>query len=381
MVQTITPVVHGGRRGRWLGSVVGYTLGATVSAAALGALLGLAGRALGAPWGSAGLWAVAAVAAPFAVRELFGVPIPLPNLHRQVPDWWRTFFSPSVAALFYGLGLGIGFLTYISFGTLVAVAAAAAVSGSALTGAVLVGAFGLARGLSVLLAWSGTTEERLARVVDRIDVLGASRMPAMVNGILLAGVLVAATVAAVDAGGASGSGIASIALATLFAWTAVTKMLRPGAWRASLEQYALGRFRRPIAVTIPIAELAVPVLVAVGLPIAASTLALVLLAGFSLGLLRARRLHGNRVACGCFGRTRARDYRLLLARNAAIALVATVSLVAPATSWGPGSIHAPHGIEFLPTLLSLSGVILVAVLGREALRILRGGRRGTPTAS
>src|SRR5438034_969858 len=177
MVQTITPVVHGGRRGRWIGSVAAYTVGALVSAAALGAVLAVLGRALGAPWGSAGLWAVAAVAALFAVRELFGVPIPLPNLHRQVPDWWRTFFSPPVAALLYGLGLGIGFLTYISFGTLVAVAAAAAVSGSALTGALLVGAFGLARGLSVLVAWPGTTEERLAGVVDRVHALAAARAP------------------------------------------------------------------------------------------------------------------------------------------------------------------------------------------------------------
>jgi len=380
MVQTITPVVHGGRRGRWIGSVAAYTVGALVSAAALGAVLAVLGRALGAPWGSAGLWAVAAVAALFAVRELFGVPIPLPNLHRQVPDWWRTFFSPPVAALLYGLGLGIGFLTYISFGTLVAVAAAAAVSGSALTGALLVGAFGLARGLSVLVAWPGTTEPRLARVVDRIDVLGASRVPALTNGLLLAGVMVAATVAAVDADGASGSGVASIALAAMFAFAALMKILRPAAWRTSLEQYSLGSMRRPVAVAVPVAELAVAVLVAVGLPVEASILALVLLAGFSFALLRARRLHGNTVACGCFGRTRARDYRLLLARNAAIAFVATASLAAPGGLWRGGSLHAPHGVELLPALLSLGGVILVAALGREVLRILRAGRRGTPAA-
>jgi hypothetical protein len=380
MVQTITPVVHGGRRGRWLGSVAAYTTGATLGAAALGALLGGVGRVLGAPWGSAGLWAVAAVAAVFASRELLRVPIPLPNLHRQVPDWWRTFFSPPVAALLYGLGLGIGFLTYISFGTLVAVAAAASESGSALTGAVLVGAFGLARGLSVLVVWSGTTEERLGRVVDRIDVLGASRVPALVNGTLLAALTFAAVAAAVGAGGASGSGIASVALGAVFAWAALTKILRPTAWWRSLEQYSLGRFRPSVAIAIPIAELAVPVLVAVGLPVEASILALVLLAGFSFALLRARRLHGNRVACGCFGRTRARDYRLLLARNAAVALVAVTSLAAPGSTWRSGSLHAPHGIEVLPTLLSLAGVILVAALGREVLRILRPGRRGTPAA-
>src|SRR2546429_1241859 len=141
MVQTIPPVVHGGRRGRWLGSVAAYTFGATVSAAAVCAVFGGVGRLLDAPWGSAGLWAVAAVAALFAVRELFHVPIPLPNLHRQVPEWWRTFFSPPVSSLLYGLGLGVGFLTYISFGTPVAVAAAPAVSRSPLTRRGLVGPF------------------------------------------------------------------------------------------------------------------------------------------------------------------------------------------------------------------------------------------------
>jgi methylamine utilization protein MauE len=376
MVQTITPVVHGGRRGRWLGSVAAYTFGATLSAAVFGAALGGLGRLLGAPWGSAGLWAVALVAALFAARELFGLPIPLPNLHRQVPDWWRTFFSAPVASLFYGLGLGIGFLTYISFGTLVAVTAAAVVSGSVLTGAVIVGAFGLARGLSVLVAWPGTTEQRLGRVMDRLDEFGASRAPALTNGIALAAITIAAVAAAITAGGASGSGLASIAIAVVFAWAALTKVLKPATWWASLEQYGLGRTRRPAAIAVPAAELTVPVLVTLGQPVAASIVALVLLAAFSLALLRARRLHGNRVACGCFGKTRARDYRVLLARNAAVGALAAASLVGPETSWRAG-LHAPHGIELLPVILTLAGAFLVAGLAWEAFQMIRAGRRGT----
>src|SRR5690348_9285810 len=115
MVQTITPVGHGGRA-RWAGSVALHALGATLSAAALGGALGALGMALGAPWGAAGFAAVATVAAAFAARELLGVPIPLPNLRRQVPEWWRTFFSRPVSSFLYGLGLGVGFLTYLSFG-------------------------------------------------------------------------------------------------------------------------------------------------------------------------------------------------------------------------------------------------------------------------
>src|SRR5947208_895396 len=139
MAQTITPVVHGGRRGRWLGSVILHTAGTTASAAVFGAALGGIGRVLGAPWGAAGLAAVAAVAAAYAARELLRIPIPLPNLRRQVPDWWRTFFSPPAAAALYGLGLGVGFFTYLTFGTLVAVAAAAIASGRIAAGALVVG--------------------------------------------------------------------------------------------------------------------------------------------------------------------------------------------------------------------------------------------------
>ena len=379
MVQTITPVVHGGRHGRWLGSVAAYTFGATVSAAALGAALGGVGRLLGAPWGAAGLWALAVVAAVFSVRELFGVPIPLPNLHRQVPEWWRTFFSPPVASLLYGLGLGVGFLTYISFGTLVAVSAAAVVSGSVAAGALLVAAFGLARGVSVLVAWPGTSEERLARVVDRVDALAASRAPAITNGVLLGGVGVAAVAAAAGGGASSGSGLASIALAIVFAWSAGAKILRHRAWWSSLDAYAFGPLRRLVAVTVPAAELAIPILVFADRAADAAILSLVLLAGFSLALLRARRRHGNRVACGCFGRTRARDYRLLLARNAAIALVAAASLAEPANPWR-GSPHAPSGSELLPAVLAAAGAILVAGVVREVLRTVRAGRRGATTA-
>src|SRR5256885_2862837 len=129
MAQTITPVVHGGRAG-WTRSVAAHTLGAVLSAAALGAVLGGAGMALGAPWGRVGFAVVAAVAVVYAARELLGAPVPLPNLHRQVPEWWRAFFSPPVSSFLYGLGLGGGVVTYPSFGTLVAGSARAVGSGS-----------------------------------------------------------------------------------------------------------------------------------------------------------------------------------------------------------------------------------------------------------
>src|SRR5919108_583848 len=156
MVQTITPVVNGGRRARWMGSVAAHTLGTTLAAAALGAMLGGIGAAAGAPWGRTGAVVVAGVAFVYAARELVRIPVPLPNLHRQVPQWWRTFFSPRATSFLYGLGLGVGFITYLSFGTLVACGAVAVAAGSPLAGLTVVAPFGFARGLSILVARDAT---------------------------------------------------------------------------------------------------------------------------------------------------------------------------------------------------------------------------------
>src|ERR671923_2620916 len=117
MVETITPVVHGGRE-RWLGAVALHVVGATLTAGIFGALLAGTGRLLGAPFDRAGLLIVAAAAAVYAIGLFPGIAVPVPALRRQVPAWWRTFFSPGVTAFLYGAGLGVGFLTYLSTGAL-----------------------------------------------------------------------------------------------------------------------------------------------------------------------------------------------------------------------------------------------------------------------
>jgi hypothetical protein len=196
MAETIVPVVHGDRRGNYWTTVALHALAAGAAAAALGALLGAAGFALGAPWGAAGLVAVAVAAALYAARAAVGLPVPIPDRHRQVPDWWRSFFSAPTAAVLYGLGLGVGFLTFLTFGTFVAVAVAALATGDPLLGAVLCAPFGLARGLTVLVSRHARNGEDAARVVDRLEG-GARRMwPRAVNAALLAALALAALIAA-----------------------------------------------------------------------------------------------------------------------------------------------------------------------------------------
>jgi hypothetical protein len=188
MVETITPVVHGGRNRRYWTSVILHVLAATATAATFGALLGLIGGLLGAPWGNVGLVVVIVAAVAYAARELIGAPIPVPDRRRQVPEWWRTFYSAPVAAMLYGAGLGIGFLTFLTYGTYVAVVVGAFVSGEPVQGALITAAFGLARSVSVLISARSVTGELASGVVDRLqDVAGTAR-PRTVNGVVLVGV-------------------------------------------------------------------------------------------------------------------------------------------------------------------------------------------------
>ena len=187
MVETITPVVHGTRR-RYTAAVGLHSLGATLSAGALGTLLGGIGALLGLQWNVAGITVIIAVSGIYACREVFGWPVPLPQLRRQVPEWWRTFFSPRTAATLYGLGLGAGFFTYLSFGTFAGVAAAAVTSGDPIVGAVLCAPFGAARGLAVGVSSNPGS-------IDRLEAAAPTRLPSVVNAAALVGLAGAGGVA------------------------------------------------------------------------------------------------------------------------------------------------------------------------------------------
>ena len=180
MVTTIDPVVHGGRNRRYAAAVFLHVLGATVSAAALGAVLGAIGAVGGGPW-TAGPALIAVIAGLYALREMLGLPIPIPDRRRQVPEWWRTFYSPPVASFLYGAGLGIGFLTFLGFGTFVASSVAATASGSPGVGALVCGSFCLARGVAVMVA----APRGCYAALDAVAHLGGTRWPSFVNATAL----------------------------------------------------------------------------------------------------------------------------------------------------------------------------------------------------
>jgi hypothetical protein len=367
MAQTITPVGHGGRVSGWGASVALHAAGATLSAGLLGAALGGLGLLLGAPWGLPGAAAVALVAALYAGRELAGLPIPLPDARRQVPEWWRTQFAPGAASLLYGLGLGVGFATHLRHGTLVAAAAAVLATGEPILGALMLAPFGLARAATVLVARGVTSSWRLNRLSERLERWGLSPVPGWANGAALLALALAAISLAAWSDGPAQTPVASLLLAAVFGWASLAKVLGPGTWRRALEGY---RLPAPIAwvalVAVPTAEAAVTILLLAGSITFGAGLALVLLSAFSIAVIRARRSVGDRLPCGCFGGQRLRDARLMLARNTALAVVAGVAVLerrAPAFS-------PPSTEDLVPALLTVIGAVLTASMLRRAVQLM-----------
>jgi hypothetical protein len=118
--------------------------------------------------------------------------------------------------------------------------------------------------------------------------------------------------------------LAAAVVVAAFGWAAVAKFVGFDRWRRALPAYRLSGIEPLARVGVPAAELVVAALVMVGPPPVAGALALALLAGFSTVILRAQSLEGNRLPCGCFGSATERDFRLMLLRNALLAVPAAV---------------------------------------------------------
>ena len=368
MVETITPVVYGSRS-RWAAALTLHVAGATATAAIFGAALGFAGSLLEAPWGRAGATALGAVAALYAVGELPRVTATVPQLRRQVPDWWREFFPWPIAAVLYGAGLGVGFFTYLTHGTLVAVSFAALASGDPMIGALIVGPFGLVRGLSAARAARVRTQQDSRRLVDRLVAVPEHR-----RTLANASALVAVTTLAIAVAVRADDGWAAFATAVLalaFGWAAISKVADVGAWRRTLAAHGLPRGVEAAATfVVPLAEAIVPLLVASGLTRAAGGWASMLLIAFTAEAVRAWRRFGPQVPCGCFGGREAVAPPALLLRNAALAALAIGVVVRtpppPVFEW-PGR---PGPDEFLPMVLVIAGLGVAGFTAWTAIRWL-----------
>jgi methylamine utilization protein MauE len=175
-----------------------------------------------------------------------------------------------------------------------------------------------------------------------------------------------------------GAQLGSAVVALTFLWAGITKVIRAERWRQDIRAYRLPRPVRALGfVSIPWTEIGIAVAMATGRANIGAVLALGLLAVFSFAIVRARILQGtNKLLCGCFGGSAARDYRLMLLRNVTVGSVAAAILL---TFDGNGTDDRvfPVPSDLLPASLVALGIVAILWTLRQAnahIRELRDAR-------
>jgi hypothetical protein len=170
----------------------------------------------------------------------------------------------------------------------------------------------------------------------------------------------------------AGARIAVVVLAATFAWAGVAKTLHAERWRQDIRAYRLARPVRAFAfLVLPWIEIGLALVAVGGRADIAAWVALALVASFSIAIARARLLQGtNKLSCGCFGGTAARDYRLLLLRNLALGSVAAWILLDLDASWSWALI--PGSRDVLPALLVILVIAAILWTVRQAAMFVRG---------
>jgi len=190
MLGSITPLGERSRGRRWGVTVTAFTLAATAAGAALGAVLGAAGGLVDLSATTRTGLLAAAVAVAVAVDLAPGLRAPGPR--RQVNEAWLHRYRGWVYGAGFGVQLGLGVTTIVSTAAVYATGAAAFLAGSAAAGALVGGAFGLARA-ATLLAAGGVDEPGALATLDRRLV--AWERPARVAALVAEAALIALAVA------------------------------------------------------------------------------------------------------------------------------------------------------------------------------------------
>jgi hypothetical protein len=194
MLTSITPLGERGRHSRWSVTVTAFGLGAVATSAALGALIGLIGHAV---LGSASVHlrlallagALAGATLLDATRE------PAPGPRRQVNERWLDRYRGWVYGLGFGAQLGLGVTTVVSSAATYVALIAALLSREPAAGALIVGCFGLVRGITPLAAARVRDTQALVAFHRRFD--GARATARRAGPPLLAVLLAAAIIGAV----------------------------------------------------------------------------------------------------------------------------------------------------------------------------------------
>ncbi len=161
----IHPLGEKGRGNVWGITMAAFTIGSMLAGAALTGALGWLGSVL---LGStpAAIWIVAIIAVAAGLLDLSPARPWTPK--RQVNENWIRSYRGWVYGAGFGVQLGLGFTVFVMSWGYWAMLVIALLSGSAWLGALLGAAFGLGRGLLLLLSRTSTTPERLAKFHSRM---------------------------------------------------------------------------------------------------------------------------------------------------------------------------------------------------------------------
>jgi hypothetical protein len=167
--------------------------------------------------------------------------------------------------------------------------------------------------------------------------------------------------------------VSSALIAIVFAWSAVSKMIRPQSWRTVLQRYRLGAISTATLLLVPVAEALVVALVLMGETRAAGAMSVGMLSAFTLAVVRLRDLEGDRLPCGCFGSNKVRDYRVVLLRNTILGIAAAVMLAGSRDVDLLEGVGVPGGGQIVPALLMVSAVAVAVWLLYSVTRSFKRG--------
>ncbi len=175
MLSTITPMAERSRGHRYWVTATWFVVGAALGGLTLGSAAALLAAGVGAldlsTTATFGTAAALAALAAMVDAGTFG-PKP-PFFRRQVDDAWLAKYRAWVYGGGFGWQIGVGLATYVMTAGVVLTALLAVLTGSPLAALGIGLAFGLFRGLVVLLGARITSPAALGRVHERLDALEA----------------------------------------------------------------------------------------------------------------------------------------------------------------------------------------------------------------
>jgi len=250
MLSTITPLSEGGRGHSYRSTAAWFILGSTMGGVTVGAVMALGTGGVDglhpAPATLGGLAVAAALVAAASDSGIVGVRLPVHR--RQVNERWLDHYRPWVYGAGFGWQIGNGVSTYITTGAVYLMIVLAALTTVPMVALVVGTAFGLVRGLAVLMTRHLGDPNALRSFHRRFTAAG----PRVDRGVIAVEVAVAA-VAAVAAGSARSLLVPAVAVGLVAVGLVVVVSARRVAGRPRRATGSAGAVDTPLARPVPTA--------------------------------------------------------------------------------------------------------------------------------